>query len=305
MKVVFLDSATLPRSLQFDSPDIEYVAFESTRPDQVADRIAGATVVITNKVRLSAQNFADTNSLRLVAVAAAGTDNIDLEAAARHGVRVANVPDYGSFSVAEHVIATLFALRRNVVKYAQAAVDGRWSASPHFCWTGPRISDLGGSTFGVVGRGRIGEASAKLARGLGMEVIFAQTPDQPCRDDEMPLADLLKRSDAVTLHVPLTPESRHMIDRTALATMKPSAVIINTGRGALVDPADLIEALRAGTIAGAAIDVLETEPPAPDHPLLARDIPNLLLTPHVAWASEKAQATLASKLESLVAKALK
>jgi glycerate dehydrogenase len=304
MKVVFLDSATLPRALQFDSADIEYVAFESTRPDQVTERIAGATVVITNKVRISARHIEGAAGLRLIAVAAAGTDNIDLEAAARQGVHVQNVPDYGSDSVAEHVIATLFALRRNITTYAVAAVDGRWSASPHFCWTGPRIADVGGSIFGVVGRGRIGEASARLARGLGMEVIFAQTPGQACRDDELPLAELLKRSDALTLHVPLTPESRNMIDRAALKSMKASAVIINTGRGALVDPLALADALRAGTIAGAAIDVLETEPPAPDHPLLARDIPNLLCTPHVAWASEKAQATLASKLEALVRNAM-
>jgi glycerate dehydrogenase len=300
MKVVFLDSATLPRSLEFDSPDIEYIAYPSTMPTEVTPRIIDATVVITNKVRLTDLDMGAATGLRLIAVAAAGTDNVDLEAAARRGIQVANVPDYGSDSVAEHVIATLFALRRNLMTYAAASIDGRWSASPHFCWTGPRISDIGGSIFGVVGRGRIGEAAARLARGLGMTVIFAQRPGRDCRDDELPFDDLLAQADALTLHVPLTPASRNMIDGNALARMKTNAVLINTGRGALVDPVALAQALRRGTIAGAAIDVLETEPPPPDHPLLATNIPNLLCTPHVAWASDKAQATLACRLEEMV-----
>ncbi|PUA19861.1 NAD(P)-dependent oxidoreductase [Glaciimonas sp. PCH181] len=137
-----------------------------------------------------------------------------------------------------------------------------------------------------------------------MKVIFTQNLGQACRDDELPLSELLARADALTLHVPLTPTSRNMIDSKALEAMKATAVLINTGRGALVDPVALAEALRAGTISGAAIDVLEMEPPSPDHPLLAHDIPNLLCTPHVAWASEKAQATLASRLEVLVRNAL-
>jgi glycerate dehydrogenase len=213
---------------------------------------------------------------------------------------VQNVPDYGSDSVAEHVIATLFALRRNIVTYAAAAGDGRWSNSPHFCWTGVPIEDIGDSVFGVVGRGRIGEAAASLARGLGMRVLFAETPGLACRDDELPLDELLRTADALTLHVPLTPDTRNMISRAQLETMKPGAVVINTGRGALVDPVALVDALRNGTIAGAAIDVLEAEPPPRDHPLLAHDIPNLLVTPHVAWASKRAQAKLAVRLQQLV-----
>jgi glycerate dehydrogenase len=300
MKVVFLDAATLPLPLQFDAAIIDYIAYPSTEAHEVADRLANATVVITNKVRLSALHLQTAPELRLIAVAAAGTDNVDLAAAAQRGIQVANVPDYGSDSVAEHVIATLFALRRNLVTYAAAAVDGRWTASPHFSWYGPRIADLGGSVFGIVGRGRIGEAAARLARGLGMEVIFAQRPGEACRTDELPLHELLARVDALTLHVPLTPASHGMIDRKALDAMKGNAVLINTGRGALVDSVALAAALRAGTIAGAAIDVLETEPPCADHPLLAADIPNLLCTPHVAWASDKAQATLAFRLQQLV-----
>lgn len=301
MKVVFLDAATLPTGLRFGHPAIDYTAYPSTAPALVAERIRDAMVVITNKVRMDAAQLRAANQLRLVAVAAAGTDNIDRAAAAELGIAVANVPDYGSDSVAEHVIATLFALRRQIVTYAAAAVDGRWSASEHFCWTGPRIRDLGGSVFGVVGRGRIGEAAARLARGLGMQVLFAQAPGKPRREDELPLDELLERVDALTLHVPLTPATRGMIGREALARMKPDAVIVNTGRGALVDAGALVEALRLGHIGGAALDVLDVEPPPADHPLLARDLPNLLVTPHVAWASEHAQACLPQRLEELVA----
>jgi glycerate dehydrogenase len=304
MKVVFLDAGTLPTALSFDNPAIEYVPYSSTAPDGVIGRIRDATAVITNKVRLGAGELRAASQLRLVAVAAAGTDNIDLDTAAQLGIRVANVPDYGSDSVAEHVIATLFALRRHVITYAAAALDGRWTASEHFCWTGPRIRDVGGSVFGVIGRGRIGEAAARLARGLGMEVRFAQTPGTPCRNDELPLDELLALADVLTLHVPLTATTRGMIGRDALARMKPEAVIINTGRGALVDAPALVAALREGAIAGAAIDVLDVEPPPAGHPLLAPGIANLLVTPHVAWASEHAQARLAGKLEQLVAQLL-
>lgn len=301
MKVVFLDAATLPTALQLDHPALEYTAYPSTGAAGVIDRIRGATVVITNKVRLDADALRSAKHLKLVAVAAAGTDNVDKEAAAQLGIEVANVPDYGSDSVAEHVIATLFALRRHVVTYAAAALDGRWTASEHFCWTGPAITDIGGSVFGVVGRGRIGEAAARLARGLDMQVLFAQSPGKPARDDELPLDELLARADVLTLHVPLTPQTRNMIGKDALARMKPDAVIINTGRGALVDAEALVAALRCGIIGGAAIDVLDVEPPPANHPLLAPDIPNLLVTPHVAWASQHAQARLARRLEQMVA----
>jgi glycerate dehydrogenase len=304
MKVVFLDAATLPTTLSFETPAVEYVSYSSTAPASVIDRISDATVVITNKVRLGGEELRSAKQLRLIAVAAAGTDNIDKEAAAELGIEVANVPDYGSDSVAEHVIATLFALRRHVVTYAAAALDGRWAASEQFCWNGPRISDVGGTVFGVVGRGRIGEAAARLARGLGMQVLFAQNPGTPYAEDELPLEALLERADVLTLHVPLTPETRNMIGKKALARMKRSAVIVNTGRGALIDAEALVAALREGVIGGAAIDVLDVEPPPADHPLLAGDVPNLLVTPHVAWASENAQARLARKLEQLVEKQL-
>jgi len=299
-QVVFLDAGTLPCGLAFASGKVDYRAFKSTDASQTAARIADAEVVITNKVSLSAERLAKAPRLKLICVAAAGTDNVDLATAQELGITVRNVPDYGSDSVAEHAIATLLALRRELLAYSAAVRDGRWGRSPHFCWTGPRIRDVGGSLFGVVGRGRIGESVGRLARGLGMRVAFAQTPGQPCADDELPLDELLAAADALSLHVPLTPTTRGLMSRRTLSLMKPDAVLINTGRGALVDPQALADALRAGRLAGAAIDVFEVEPPPADHVLLAPDIPHLLLTPHVAWASDAAQARLAERLVEMV-----
>jgi glycerate dehydrogenase len=300
-KVVFLDAGTLPQGLHFGAAAaVDYHAFDTTSADQAAQRIADADVVVTNKVRLDAASLAAAGRLRLVCVAAAGTDNVDGAAAQRHGITVRNVPDYGSDSVAEHAIATLMALRRGLFTYAQAATDGRWSEAAQFCWFGPVIRDVGGSVLGVVGRGRIGEATARLARGLGMKVLFARTPGKPCADDELEFDSLLAEADALTLHVPLTPETRGLMNAQRLSAMKRSAVLVNTGRGALVEPQALADALRGGLIAGAAIDVLEVEPPPRSHPLLSTDIPNLLLTPHVAWASETAQARLAAKVVETV-----
>ena len=187
-RVVFLDAGTLPQGLIFDADSgVHYMPHETTAPAEVAERIATADIVITNKVRLGVDEMRAAPKLRLIAVAAAGTDNIDLVSAGELGIAVENVPDYGSDSVAEHAIATLFALRRALPVYSAAARDGRWSESPHFCWNGPRIRDVAGSRFGVVGRGRIGQAAARIARGVGMQVTFAQTPGVPCRDDELPL----------------------------------------------------------------------------------------------------------------------
>lgn len=306
--VVFLDADTLPCGLPFDehldAPSmarLAYQAYACTSPTEVLPRIAQAEVVVTNKVRLSAELLAQAPKLKRICVAAAGMDNVDLQAARSLGISVDNVPDYGSDSVAEHVMATLLALRRHLADYSTAARDGRWATSPHFCWHGPRILPVAGSVLGIVGRGRIGQATARLAHGLGMRVLFAQRPGRAAADDERPLDTLLAQCDALSLHVPLTPDTRGLIDTHRLALMKPDAVLINTGRGALLDPNALVAALRAGRLAGAAIDVLEVEPPPPDHPLLAPGIPNLFLTPHVAWASAQAQQRLASRLAELVA----
>ncbi len=299
--VAFLDAASLARPLVFDGAgNIDYRAFDSTTPDDVPQRVAEADVVVVNKVRLSAANIASASRLKLICVAAAGTDNVDIEAARVRGIPVRNAPDYGSHSVAEHVVAVALALRRHLATYSRAAVDGRWSASEHFCWHGPTIGDIGGATMGIVGRGRIGEATARLARGLGMRVVFAAHPESAGAGDEMPLEVLLAEADIVSLHVPLTPETQGLIDARRLALMKSTALLVNTARGALVNVPDLLQALRTGQIGGAALDVLAFEPPPADAPVLHADLPNLLLTPHVAWASESAQARLAEMVSDAV-----
>lgn len=302
--VVFLDAGTLPCGLSFGADlasRVAYSAHDMTTAAEVHQRIAQAEVVVVNKVRLTREVLAQAPRLQRICIAAAGMDNVDLQAAAELGISVHNVPGYGSDAVAEHVMASLLALRRHLLEYSRAARDGRWSASPHFCWHGPRIQPVSGSTLGIVGRGAIGQATANFARGLGMRVLFAHRPGRDMAADERPLDALLTECDALSLHVPLTPETRGLMDARRLALMKPDAVLINTGRGALVDPAALAHALRTQQLAGAAIDVLEVEPPPPDHPLLAPDIPNLLLTPHVAWASETAQQRLADRLVALIA----
>lgn len=310
--VVFLDAGTLPCALPFAHhldadrfARLAYQAHDRTMPGDVATRIVQADIVIVNKVRLTAELMAQAPRLKRICIAAAGTDNVDLQAARDLGISVHNVPDYGSDSVAEHVVAVLLALRRHLLEYSRAAGDGRWSASPHFGWHGPRIKPVGGSTLGIVGRGRIGQATARLAQGLGMRVLFAQRPGRVAAADERELDALLAECDAISLHVPLTPDTRGLIDARRLGLMKPDAVLINTGRGALVDAPALVSALKAGNLAGAGIDVLDVEPPPPDHPLLAAGIPNLLLTPHSAWASESAQQRLADRLAQLVAEHMK
>lgn len=303
-RVVFLDAGTLPFGLPLTSDllaGIDYTAHERSTPAEVAQRMAGTEIVLVNKVRLTAEHMANTPTLRCICVAAAGMDNVDLQAAAERGISVHNVPDYGSDAVAEHVIASLFALRRHLAEYSRAAADGRWSASPFFCWHGPRILPVGGSVLGIVGRGRIGQATARLARGLGVTVLFAQRQGRPAAPDERPLDALLAECDAISLHVPLTRDTLGLINAARLSLMKPDAVLINTGRGALVDAPALVDALQAGRLAGAAIDVLDTEPPPASHPLLAAGIPNLLLTPHVAWANEAAQQRLAGSLVARIA----
>ena len=306
-RVVFLDADTLSCGLPFPPEllgQLNYQSYGRTAPDEIAGRMRDADILITNKARLTAERLQGAPNLKRILVAAAGTDNVDLSAAQALGIRVHNVPDYCTESVAEHTLASLLALRRHLLTHARAATDGRWSASPFFCWHGPRIREVRGSVLGIVGRGRIGRATALLAQGLGARVIFAERPGRPAAADELPLAEVLAEADAISLHLPLTPDTRDLMNAQHLSLMKADSVLINTGRGAVVNAQALADALRAGRLAGAAIDVLDVEPPPPNHPLLAQDIPHLLLTPHVAWASEAAQQRLAKALVTLVAEHL-
>jgi glycerate dehydrogenase len=271
-----------------------------TGVDQLAERLAEATVAIVNKLPISAELMARLPKLQMVAVAATGTNNVDLDAARARGIVVSNIQGYAVHTVPEHVISLLMALSRNLLAYRQSVAEGRWQRAEQFCFFDHPIRDLHGATLGVIGSGSLGQGVVRLAEAFGMKVLLAErkgaTTVRPGYTD---FATVLQQSDALTLHCPLTAETRHLIGAAELQAMKPTALLINTARGGLVDEAALAQALREGWIAGAGFDVLTSEPPSDDNPLLAPDLlaaPNFLLTPHVAWASAPAMQTLADQL---------
>ena len=291
--IVFLDRETLGATVRAPSFAHSYVEHDVTAPDEVVARLKGATVCITNKVRLTAEALAELPDLKLIAVAATGTDVIDKAAAKAHGVAVVNIRDYAFNTVPEHVIALMFALKRRLVDYVLDVRAGVWAESRQFCFFPHDIHDIAGTTMGIVGHGAIGRAVAKRAVGLGMNVLgHDAVPQEHLVDFET----ILRESDVITLHAPLTPETRHMIGAAELAKMKRSAILINTARGGLVDEAALAHALKTGVIAGAGFDVLTEEPPRHGNVLLDPAIPNLLVTPHVAWASREAMQILSDQV---------
>jgi glycerate dehydrogenase len=299
MRIVFLDRDTFAPGIEFAAARLGACSWQDygqSAAGQVVERLRDAEVAITNKVRLPGEVLAQLPRLRLIAAAATGVDNIDTAAAQAREIGVCNVRGYAERSVPEHVFALLFALRRNLPGYQRAARDGRWARSPFFCVHDYPIEDLAGSTLGIIGGGTLGQAVARLAAAFGMRVLLGEQRGAAARAGRVSFEQLLRESDAVTLHVPLTASTRHLIGAAELALMKPGAVLINTARGGVVDEAALLAALRAGQLAGAALDVLGVEPPPADHPLLAADLPNLIVTPHVAWASRQAQQRLADEV---------
>ncbi len=300
MDIVLLDRRTFAETSRFPAPGIahgHWREYPTTTPQQLVERAADAEVVITNKVPIRAQALEQLPRLRLIAVAATGVDHIDLEAARARGVAVCNVSDYATGSVAEHVFAMLLALRRQIVHYHRLVLNGNWSRSSIFTLNDREISDLAGFTLGIIGSGTLGQAVTRLGVAFGMRVWLAERRDvEVIRAGYTPFAEVLRHSDVISLHVPLNAGTRHLIGHAELALMKPGAVLINTARGGVVDEAALADALRAGRIGGACIDVLSQEPPAPDQPLLSADLPNLLITPHIAWASRQAQQRLAREV---------
>ncbi|MFB6260688.1 MAG: NAD(P)-dependent oxidoreductase, partial [Thiohalorhabdaceae bacterium] len=239
--------------------------------------------------------IASADRLKLIAIAATGTNNVDLEAARAHGVAVANVVGYATPSVTQHVFGLLLALTTHLPEYREAVRAGRWSESPHFCLLDYSIEELAGRTLGIAGYGELGRKVADVAKAFGMDVRIAQLPGRPERPDRTPLAELLPDLDALSLHCPLTDETRGLIGPRELARLPDHALLINTARGGIVDEPALAEALSAGTIGGAGVDVLGQEPPPHHHPLLAADIPNLIVTPHTAWASRQARQRMADE----------
>lgn len=268
----------------------------STQPDQVAERLQGAQVAITNKVVIDAQTFASCPELKLVLVTATGTNNVDLVSAREHGVTVCNCQGYGTPSVAQHTLLLLLALATRLPDYQHAVQHGLWQKSSQFCLLDFPIVELEGKTLGLLGHGELGSAVAKLAEAFGMRVLLGQIPGRPERPDRIPLAELLPQIDALTLHCPLNDHTRNMIGAHELSLLKPSAFIVNTARGGLIDEQALADALRNGHLGGAASDVLSVEPPVTGNPLLAGDIPRLIVTPHSAWGAREARQRIVSQV---------
>ncbi|MGF6274585.1 glycerate dehydrogenase [Massilia sp. UYP11] len=295
-RIVFLDRDSLQANVRVPGFAHTWQDHAGTSPDEVVERLAGATVAITNKVVLRAGAIAQLPDLKLVAVAATGLDNVDLAACRERGIVVSNVRDYALVSVPEHCFTLMLALRRNLRAYALDVEAGKWETSSRFCLLDHPIGDLAGSRLGIVGYGALGKRVAGIARALGMRV--AATSRSPIQDPdvtELALDELLATSDIVSLHLPLTEQTRDLIGRRELGLMKPGAILINTARGGLVDEAALANVLMEGRI-GAGFDVLSTEPPASANPLLRMRLPNFILTPHVAWASAGAMQALADVL---------
>jgi glycerate dehydrogenase len=293
MNSIFLDFDTISRDdldlsrLRAVLPDIELV------PDcgdaDVAGRIARAEVVLLNKIRLDARAIAAAPALRLIVLAATGTNNVDLDAARARGIAVCNIRAYCTQSVVQHVIGVLLALTHHFASYQALLQGGAWAASPQFCLLDYPVRELSGRSIGIVGYGELGRGVARAAEALGMEVLVANRPGGSREPGRVDLDALLPVVDVLSLHCPLTPATEGLIGARELALMKSDAILINTARGALVDTQALAEALRERRIGGAAIDVLVQEPPVDGSPLLDPALPNLIVTPHIAWAAREAR----------------
>jgi len=282
----------------------------ATAPTQTAARIADAEVVVTNKVVIGAAEMDAAARLRLICIAATGTNNVDLEAARERGIAVTHVAGYATPSVVQHVLAILLGWATRLCEQQQAVRAGEWSRSAHFCLLGEGFSqpmrELAGRRLGIVGYGELGRGVARAAEAFGMEVMIAQRPgglgQAPNADvPRVPLTELLSSVDVLSLHCPLTEGTRNLIGAAELALLGSEALLINTARGGIVDECALAAALRAGILGAAAVDTLSVEPPPPDHPLLAADIPNLIVTPHAAWATREARQRLLDEVAANIA----
>ncbi|MGN6883370.1 D-2-hydroxyacid dehydrogenase [Neisseria sp. P0019.S003] len=289
LHIVVLDRDTLVnRPFDFDFPHT-LSSYGTTEAHETLERIRGADIVITNKVVISAQAFAENPQLKLVAVTATGVNNVDVEAAKQNGTAVCNIRAYGNESVAEHAFMMMITLMRNLPAYQRDVAAGLWENSPFFCHLGAPMRDLNGKTLAIFGRGNIGKTLATYAQAFKMNVVFAEHKNaQSVRDGYVSFDEAIRSADVVSLNCPLTPQTANMIGEAELQQMKPGAILINCGRGGLVDEAALVAALKYGQIGGAGFDVLTQEPPRDGNPLLKARLPNLIITPHIAWASQEA-----------------
>ena len=289
LHIVVLDRDTLVnRPFDFDFQHT-LSSYGTTEAHETLERIRGADIVITNKVVISAQAFAENPQLKLVAVTATGVNNVDVEAAKQNGTAVCNIRAYGNESVAEHAFMMMITLMRNLPTYQRDVAAGLWENSPFFCHLGAPMRDLNGKTLAIFGRGNIGKTLATYAQAFKMNVVFAEHKNaQSVRDGYVSFDEAIRSADVVSLNCPLTPQTANMIGEAELQQMKPGAILINCGRGGLVDEAALVAALKYGQIGGAGFDVLTQEPPRDGNPLLKARLPNLIVTPHIAWASQEA-----------------
>jgi glycerate dehydrogenase len=300
LRIVQLESESLIAEIRRPAFVHEWVEHAKTAPDQVVERLAGATIAITNKVAIDAAALAALPDLKMIAVSATGTNNVDLDACRARGIVVSNIQGYARHTVPEHVMALLLALSRNLVAWRETLLAGGWQRSEQFCLFDHPIRDLHGATLGLIGSGTLGNGVARLAEAFGMRVLRAEHKGAAVvRPGYAAFEMVLAEADAISLHCPLTAETLNLIGEPELRAMKPSALLINTARGGIVNEAALILALKEGWIAGAGFDAITAEPPPANHPMVdpaLLALPNFLLTPHVAWSSRPAMQTLANQL---------
>ncbi|NLX36033.1 MAG: D-2-hydroxyacid dehydrogenase [Chloroflexi bacterium] len=296
MKIVVLDGYTLnPGDLTWEGLEAlgDTTVYDRTPADQVIERSKGAQVLLVNKVEMTREVLAQLPELRYIGVLATGFNVVDIEAARERGIVVANIPTYGTQSVAQMVFAHLLNLTQRVAYHSDTVKAGRWAESEDFCYWDYPLIELHGLTMGVFGFGRIGRNTAQIAKAFGMKVIafdeYVQDPGDP-NVRMVDLETLFRESDALSFHCPLTPETQGVCNAERLSLMKPTAFVINTSRGPVINNADLADALNRGVIAGAGLDVLEVEPPTMDNPLMTAK--NVYITPHISWATRSARARL-------------
>lgn len=301
MKIVFLDSTAIPKHISIPRPSFEHTwtEYDHTSSAETIERAKDADIVITSKVIFDRETLKQLPKLKLIAITATGTNNVDLAAAEEMGIAVRNVTGYSSTTVPEHVIGLIFSLKHSLAGWLRDQREAKWAESKQFCYFDYPITDVRGSTLGVFGKGCLGTEVGRLANAVGMKVLYAEHKDATvCREGYTPFDEVLKQSDIVTLHCPLTETTKNLINAETLSKMKKGAFLINTGRGPLIDELALVDALKTGHLGGAALDVMVKEPPEKDNPLIlsAKTMPNLIITPHIAWASDSAVTTLVGKV---------
>ena len=300
MKAVFLDYASLDQN-DLDFSELHAVfenltLYPASTEEQVLERIQDVDVVITNKVRISAEVIQQLPQLKLILISATGTNNVDLVQAKKSGIVLCNCQAYGTSAVAQHTLMLMLALSTSVIQYHQAVQKGEWQKAQQFCLLDFPIVELTGKTLGIIGYGELGQAVAQLAKAFGMQIMVGALPNRPQHEGRVQLDELLSQADYVSLHCPLTDETKDLIDAKAFDRMKSSAFLINCARGGIVNEQALADALIHKKIAGAATDVLTVEPPKQGNVLLDANIPNLIITPHSAWGSVDARQRIVQQL---------